>query len=243
MALAGDPNAVYSAIAVGLGAGLAVGAAVGLINGLGVALFRVTPFMMTLGMLSMAFGLALTLSGGSPVYGMPKEAGFLLAYARPLGIPVTMYFAAAVLIVVYVLLNWTRTGRYFYAIGSNYRAAQLSGVRTRVHIVFAYVLCGLLAAIAGTLLTARVLSGEANMGQDMVLASIAACVIGGVSLFGGVGGVGSAVMGAVFISLLTNGMNLVRVGSYLQQMVLGAVLILAIIIDQLRLSYADRRRS
>ena len=100
------------------------------------------------------------------------------------------------------------------------------------------MLCGLLAGATGVLLTARVQSGEANMGQELVLQSIAACIIGGVSLFGGIGRVGNVLLGVIFITLLTNGMNMVRIDGYLQQVVLGAVLILAIIADQTRLRIA-----
>lgn len=240
--LAADPSSVWLAISVGIAAGLATGAAVGVINGIGVAIFNVTPFMMTLGMLSIAFGLALTLSGGSPVYGMPPEFGTIFAYSKLLGIPMPIYIAMLVFLFAYVLLNWTSAGRYLYALGSNARAVHLSGIRGVSYLFLAYVLCGLLAGIAGVLLTARVQSGEANMGQELVLQSIAACVIGGVSLFGGIGRASNVILGAVFITLLTNGMNLVRIDGYLQQVVLGVVLILAIIADQTRLKYAGRQR-
>ncbi|MEA2779074.1 MAG: ribose transport system permease protein [Rhodospirillaceae bacterium] len=225
------------AIAGGVGAGLATGIAVGAVNGLGVTIFRVNPFMMTLGMLSIAFGLALTLSGGTPIYGMPASFGDFFGYGSLLGIPAPVCFTAVILVVVYLYLAKTRAGRYVYAIGSNNRAAELSGVNTRLHVFAAYVVSGVLAAAAGILLTARVGTGEANIGQDMVLQSIAACIIGGVSLFGGVGRVGNVVLSALFIALLTNGMNLVGIQSYTQQVVLGVVLISAIILDQLRLRY------
>jgi ribose/xylose/arabinose/galactoside ABC-type transport system permease subunit len=241
--LAADPGAVGLAIGIGITAGLATGAVVGVVNGVGVAVLKVTPFMMTLGMLSITFGLALTLSGGSPVYGMPKSFGNILGYSRLLGVPVPVYIAGAIVIFVYGLLNWMRVGRYFYALGSNPRAVHLSGIRVPSYLFLAYTLCGLLAGAAGVLLTARVLSGEANMGQELVLQSIAACVIGGVSLFGGIGRVGNVLLGAIFITLLTNGMNLIRVNGYLQQVVVGVVLIFAIVIDQMRLRRAGQLRA
>jgi ribose transport system permease protein len=240
---AADPGAHALALAVGMSAGVLTGAIVGAFNGIGVALFNVTPFMMTLGTLSIGFGLALTLSGGSPVYGMPAEFGDLFAYSRILGIPVPIYGAVGVFVATYILLNWTRAGRYFYALGSNRRAVHLSGIRTPAYLLLAYVICGLLAAISGVLLTARVQSGDANIGQELVLRSIAACVIGGVSLFGGIGRAGNVVLGAIFITLLTNGMDLVRVNGYLQQVVLGIVLIVAIIVDQARLRYSGQVRA
>jgi ribose transport system permease protein len=221
----------------GIASGLGTGVLVGAINGLGVAILRVNSFMMTLGMLSICSGVALTLSGGTPIYGLPPSFEDIFAYSSPLGIPSPVYFALGCVIAAYVYLTKTRPGRYIYAIGSNARAAELSGIRVRRHLTIVYMISGLLAAIAGILLTARVGTGESNMGQTMVLESISACVIAGVSLFGGVGRVVNVAMSALFISMLTNGMNLVGIQSYLQQVVLGVVLILAIVIDQLRLQY------
>lgn len=236
-AMAAFPDAPGLAIAIGMTAGLGTGVLVGMVNGVGVAILRVNPFMMTLGMSSIAFGMALTFSGGTPISGMPGGFGEGFAYSELFGVPMPMYFTVAIFIAAYVYLNWTRAGRYIYALGSNVRAAELSGVRTRLHTFLAYVLCSLLAAGAGILLTARVGSGEPTIGQDMVLQSIAACVIGRVSLFGGVGRIGNVVLGAFFISLLMNGMNLIGVQSYMQQVVLGVVLIFSIAIDQLRFKY------
>jgi ribose/xylose/arabinose/galactoside ABC-type transport system permease subunit len=224
-------------MACGIMAGLATGVAVGALNGLGVAILRVNSFVMTLGMLSICFGLALTFSGGTPIYGLPPAFEDIFAYSSPLGIPSPVYFALGCVAAAYVYLTKTRPGRYTYAIGSNARAAELSGIRVWHYLTIVYIISGLLSAIAGILLTARVGTGESNMGQTMVLESISACVIGGVSLFGGVGRVVNVAMSALFISMLTNGMNLVGIQSYLQQVVLGVVLILAIVIEQLRLRY------
>ena len=153
----------------GIGAGLGTGILAGAINGLGVAVLRVNPFMMTLGMLSICFGLALTFSGGTPIYGLPPSFEDIFAYSSPLGIPSPVYFALGCVIAAYVYLTKTRPGRYIYAIGSNARAAELSGIRVRRHLTIVYMFSGLLAAIAGILLTARVGTGEFNMGQSMVL--------------------------------------------------------------------------
>ncbi|MEX2297555.1 MAG: ABC transporter permease, partial [Dongiaceae bacterium] len=240
--LGASPDAVGLAMAAGIGAGLAVGVGVGVINGIGVALLRVPPFMMTLGMLSIAFGAALTLSSGSPIFGVPETYSLIFGYGRLFSIPAPVYFTAALFVIVYFVLNWTPAGRYFYALGSNRRAARLSGIKTTRYLLYAYIGSGVLAAIAGLLLTARTASGEATIGQDLVLQSVAACVIGGVSLFGGIGRVGNVLLGAFFISLLTNGMNLIQVESYVQQIVVGVVLILAIVVDQLRLRYGGHAR-
>jgi ribose/xylose/arabinose/galactoside ABC-type transport system permease subunit len=236
------PDAVVLAIAIGLLAGFAAGLSIGIVNGIGVALFNVSPFMMTLGMASIGFGIALYMTGGVPVYGMPSAFGDVFGFGSWLGIPAPVYFSVALILLLYLLVNWTRLGRYFYAVGGNIKAARLSGINTRLTLFTAYVLCGGMASISGLLLTARLETGEANIGASMPLESIAACVIAGVSLRGGVGRVENAVLGALFIGLIQNGMNLARIESYLQTVVIGILLILAVVADQLRLRYLTGAR-
>jgi ribose transport system permease protein len=228
------PHDIGAAVLLGILAGVGAGTAVGLVNGIGVAVFDVSPFMMTLGTASISFGIALTLTSGVPVYGMPDAFGNVFGFGQFLGVPTPVYVTLLLYLLLYVVLNWTPMGRYFYAIGGNFKASILSGINTRFHLFMAYVLCGLMAAIAGIVLTARLGTGEANIGASMPLDSIAACVIGGVSLRGGVGRLGSVVLGAVFIGLIQNGMDLARIESYLQEVVIGVLLILAVIADQLR---------
>jgi ribose transport system permease protein len=228
------PDAVVPAIAVGMLAGVAAGIAIAVFNGVGIALFNVSPFMMTLGMASVGFGISLYLTGGVPVYGMPPAFGKALGFGHLFNIPVPIYVTAALVLVMYFVLNWTRMGRYFYAIGGNLKASALSGINTRLYLFLAYVLCGTLTAVSGIMLTARLETGEANIGATMPLESIAACVIGGVSLRGGIGKLGNVVLGAIFINLVQNGMNLARIESYLQIVVIGVLLILAVVADQLR---------
>lgn len=237
-----DPDAVFLAITLGIVAGLLVGVAVGLFNGIGVAIFNVNSFVMTLGTLSIAFGLALTITGGLPVYGAPQAFSDIFAYGRLLGIPVPVVFTAGVFLLLYIVLNWTPLGRYLYAIGSNRRAARLSGINTTFYIIAAHVLCALMASVAGLLLTARVATGEAGLGEQLPLAALTACVIGGVSLWGGTGRLSGVVLGAFFISMLTNGMNLIGVNSYGQILVTGAALIVAVIADQFRLRVLGQRQ-
>jgi ribose transport system permease protein len=232
--VADNPDNVALAITFGVLAGLGAGTLVGVVNGLGVAVFNVSPFMMTLGTASISFGIALTLTSGTPVYGMPDEFGTIFGFGRVLDVPSPVIVTVVVFLAMYVLLGWTRMGRHFYAVGGNYKAAVLSGVQARFVLFMAYVLCGALAALAGILLTARLETGEANIGASLPLDSIAACVIGGVSLRGGVGQLGSVVLGAIFIGLIQNGMDLAQIQSYLQEVVIGALLILAVIADQLR---------
>jgi ribose/xylose/arabinose/galactoside ABC-type transport system permease subunit len=231
------PDAPLVAIAVGILAGIAAGTAVGLANGIGVAAFGVTPFIMTLGMSSVGFGIALYLTSGMPVYGMPVEFGNIFGFGLLLGIPVPIWVTAALVILTWIVVNWTPLGRYFYAVGGNPKAAQLSGINTRKTLFVTYILVGFLTAIAGMMLTARLDTGEANIGASMALESIAACVIAGVSLRGGLGRVENVVLGALFIVLVQNGMNLARIESYLQTVVLGLLLILAVIADRIRLRY------
>lgn len=231
------PEAAGLAIAIGCLAGIAAGTLIGLCNGIGVAFFGVSPFMMSLGMTSVGFGIALFLTGGVPVYGMPQAFGDIFGFGTWLGVPTPIYVAGLIALLLYVVLYRTPFGRYFYAVGGNAKAAALSGINTRATLFWTYVLCAALAAVAGMLLTARLDTGEANIGSSMPLQSIAACVIAGVSLRGGVGRLESVILGALFIGLVENGMNLARIESYLQTVVLGALLILAVIADQIRLRY------
>jgi ribose transport system permease protein len=223
------------AILMGCLAGIAVGLAVGLVNGIVVAYFKISSFMVTLGMSSMAFGAALILSNASPVTGMPQSFVINIGIGRWLGIPIPVFIAVGVAILFYFLLNWTKLGRHAYAIGGNEQAARVSGVAVERRTVALFMIGSGLAAVAGVLLTARISSGDPNIGADMPLQSISAAVLGGVSLFGGEGRVSGALIGAVFIVVLQNGMDLVRIESYVQLVVLGGLLIGALIIDRLRI--------
>ncbi len=231
------PDLVWLAILLGCLGGILAGTMVGVANGVGVAFFGVSPFMMSLGMTSVGFGIALFLTGGTPVYGMPQEFGDVFGFGTLFSIPTPIYVAALLAVVLFLVLNRTPFGRHFYAVGGNIKAAALSGISTRATLFWTYVLCAVMAAIAGMLLTARLDTGEANIGASMPLQSIAACVIAGVSLRGGIGRLENVVLGALFIGLVQNGMNLARIESYLQTVVLGALLILAVIADQIRLRY------
>ncbi|HEY9038289.1 MAG TPA: ABC transporter permease [Roseovarius sp.] len=228
------PDAVWLAIAIGALAGFGAAIVVGGINGIGVAVFEVSPFIMTLGVSSVGAGLALFLTGGIPVSGLPYAFGNVFGFGRLWGIPVPVIVAAICIALMWVLMSRTRLGAQIYAVGGNIKAAHLSAINTRRTLMVAYILCSLIAALTGLLLTARVESGEANLGGTIALESIAACVIAGVSLRGGLGRVENVVLGGFFIILVQNGMNLAQVSSYMQMVLLGALLILAVIFDQLR---------
>lgn len=226
------PDSPGLAIAAGIASGLVSGALVGLVNGWGTSVLRIPAFMMTLGMSSVVFGVTLLVSGGVPIYGLPPEFGEVFGFGRFMGMPVPVLVALAAVAVIYTLLEHTRFGRHLYATGGNQRAADLSGVRTRRVAMWAFVLSGLLSALSGLLLTARLDTGESNIGASMPLESIAACVIAGVALSGGVGRTLAVVVGTLLIVFVQNGMNLMQVGAYAQTMVIGAILIAAMALSR-----------
>ncbi len=224
----------WESVFIGCLAGLGASVGIGTINGIGVAIFRVPPFVMTLAMSSIVFGLSLTITGGTPIYGVPESFANVFGYGQIGGIAVPVWITVLCIAVMYIFINWTPMGRYLYAIGGNIRAAGLSGINTRFYLLGAYIISSVITGIAALLLTARLESGESNIGANYPLLSIAACAIGGVSLFGGVGRLSNVVLGAVFIILVQNGMNLLRINSYLQMVAIGMLLIVAIIADNFR---------
>ncbi|MBC57165.1 MAG: ABC transporter permease [Confluentimicrobium sp.] len=236
------PDAPGLAIVAGVAAGMLTGAVVGLINGIGIAVLSVSPFIMTVGMMSIATGVALTLSGGMPVYGMPREFGQIFSNASLNGLPVPVLYCIAVLLLGYYMLNWTVLGRRIYSLGGNLNATRLAGVNTTFFMVLTYVLCSVIVAFGAILLTARVNTGEATLGTTLLMESITACVIGGVSFFGGIGRISNVFLGAIFVTILTNGMNLLRIESYVQQIVLGVFLIAAVVVDQIRVRMLRQER-
>ncbi|MAM13556.1 MAG: ABC transporter permease [Rhizobiaceae bacterium] len=228
------PEAAFLVVTLGILTGFLAALAVGALNGLGVARFGVSPFIMTLGVQSMGAGVALFITGGVPIGGLPYAFGDFFGFGRIGGVPVPVVVAVLAIVVIWTLMNRTRTGARIYAVGGNVKAAKLSGINTARTLFTAYLLCALLASLSGVLLTARVESGETNLGGTIALESIAACVIAGVSLRGGIGRVESVVLGAFFIVLVQNGMNLMQIGSYMQMILLGGLLVLAVVIDQFR---------
>jgi len=218
-------------IAAGVLASLGCGLAVGLINGLVITRLKVFPFIATLATMSIASGLGLQLAGGVPVAGLPEEFGDL-AYELIAGIPVPVLIALLVLVIAWLVLDYTRLGRRIYAIGGNEQAARLSGIDVDVVKLAAYSASGLCAGVGSIILTARIASGQPALGASLPLESVAAVVLGGVSLFGGRGSVLGVALGVVFVSILANGLNLLNVSSYAQMMVIGAALILAVALDQ-----------
>lgn len=230
MVFAAFPDAPALSLLAGLCVALLIGAAAGLVNGIGISFLGIPPFMMTLGMGSVLFGITLFVSGGMPIYGMPPMLGQVFGFGRIAGFPVPALIALALVVVVYFVMEWTRFGRHLYASGGNPRAAMLSGVRISRVNIWAFAISGLLAALSGLLLTSRLGTGEANVGTSFPLESIAACVISGVALAGGQGRTLAVVLGTLLILLVQNGLNLMQVGAYAQTMATGAILIFAMAI-------------
>jgi len=220
--------AALAGVAVGLGAGLLVG----LFNGIAVAVFRVNPFVATLGSMNICLGIGTSLSDGKPVFGIPAEFNVPAYNLTVFGMPIAILYAIALGCLIHFVLKHTVLGRSFYVMGSNPRAAVLAGWPHRRYLALAYVVSALLTAVGALLLTARVGSGMPNLGGGLSLQTIAAAVIGGVSLAGGRGGVESAVIGAFFVTVLSNGMNLVQIGGYVQMLVMGAIVIAAVVLDR-----------
>jgi ribose transport system permease protein len=218
-------------IPAGILIGLLAGSLIGVVNGLVVTRLRVFPFIATLAMMSVVTGLALKISDGTPVAGLPPEFT-LIASTRLFGVPLPVGIALALLLLVYLFLKYTRIGRDIYAVGGNLQAAHLSGLNTKKLVLFTYVISAFCASIGAVILSARVGSGQPTIGSSLALESVAAVVLGGVSLFGGRGSVINVALGVAFVSLLSNGLNLLNVSSYTQMIVIGGALIVAVALDQ-----------
>ncbi|WP_442874025.1 ABC transporter permease [Aurantimonas sp. C2-4-R8] len=238
-----DRFAVAAADAAGnplifaVAAALAVGIAGGALQGLVITRLKVPPFVVTLGGLTAFRGAALLFSGGGPISGFsPAFTWWGQGRIGMVPIPVIIFLVAAIL--AHLVLRYTAFGKHVYATGGNARAAALNGVPTKRIVLSVYVISGFFCALAAFLLSARLNSAEAVAGLGLELTVIAAVVIGGTSLFGGVGGIFGTVVGALLIGVLTNGLVLLNVSSFVQQIVIGVILVAAVALDQ----YAAGRR-
>lgn len=217
-------------IVLAVAAALAVGALYGTLSGVMITWGRLPPFIATLGMMSIARGCALLFTEGRPVSGF--EAAFRsMATARIAGVPAPVFATAAVYLVGHVVLSETRFGRYVYALGGNEEATRLSGVNVRLYKTGVYAVSGLTSAIASVLLTARLNSAQPIAGMMYELDAIAAVVIGGTSLAGGEGSLAGTLIGALIMGVLRNGLNLLSVSSFMQQVVIGVVIVAAVLLD------------
>jgi ribose transport system permease protein len=211
-------------------AAIGVGVACGLVNGALVSWGGLPPFIVTLGMMSVARGAALLVTEGRPVSGF--DAGFRsLATGEVLWIPSPVLVTALVYVLAHLVLTQTTFGRYVYAIGGNEEATRLSGVHVRLHKTLIYAVSGLMSAVAAIILTARLNSAQPIAGMMYELDAIAATVIGGTSLMGGEGTLAGTLVGALIMGVLRNGLNLLGVSSFLQQIVIGGVIVGAVLVD------------
>jgi ribose/xylose/arabinose/galactoside ABC-type transport system permease subunit len=234
--LAGSPLAVPAAVLAMLATGLAVGA----VNGVAVSRLRMPPFLATLAATTFAGGFAIWLTRSAGIAGLP--GGFRALGAGHLGpFPAALLVVLPLAVAAHALLERTVAGRWLFAIGGNARTARVSGVPVERATLFAYLACGACAAVASVLYTARLETGSPVLGQRLFLDVIAAVVIGGTSLFGGRGSVAGAVLGALFITLLDNGLNLMGLSSFSVLMVKGAVILAAALVDAARERLAEAR--
>jgi ribose transport system permease protein len=222
------------ATSVAVIAGLLVGALLGAGNGLLITRGGIPPFIATLGVMTIARGATLVYTDGRPITGMTE--GFRQIGGGYLGaIPIPVIIMALVVLTVYVILTRMKLGRYIYAIGGNQEATRLSGINTGTYTLIVYTLGGVLSALSGIVLTSRLNSAQPTAGMGFELDAIAAVVLGGTSLAGGVGGVMGTLVGAMIIGVLDNGLNLLNVSSFYQQIAKGTVILLAVLLDRKKL--------
>ncbi len=219
------PASIALALVCGCGWGLA--------NGLLITQLRINPFIVTLGTLGIARGITLIISNGLPVHRIPKEFAFI-GEGNLLGVPFVLWILVVCAALTHVILEHTRMGRYVFAIGSNPEAAWYTGIPVAFHTTAVYAYGGVLCGLAGMIEASRLMTGQPTAGQGYELQVIAAVVIGGGSLRGGEGSVPGTLVGAFIMGLLANGSDLLGISPYLQQAIIGAVIILAVAVDELR---------
>jgi len=225
----GQASPAIVAMLMALLAGMVLGA----VNGVLIAKWKVAPFVVTLGMLSIGRGITYIYTNGMPIPNIEKSFLFI-GQGDIAGIPVPIFLFAGVFLLALLVLRRTRFGRYVYAVGGSERSARISGVNTRLVIFFVYVISGLLAALGGTIITARTTAGLPQAGVSYELDAIAAVVIGGTSLAGGQGTLLGTLIGALIIGVINDGLDLLHVSSYYQQVIKGVIIISAVLLDSLR---------
>jgi len=219
-------------VAWGIASALLCGLACGTTNGLLVTVGRIPAFIATYGMLWIAHGLGYVFMKGEVIYGLPEAFRFIGAgFIGPIPVPVVV--AVGLLIALHVMLHGTVLGRSIYAIGGNPNAARLSGMPIHRRLTTVYALSGLLSGFAALVVIARVNAADSSLGEDMLLPAIAAVCLGGTSLFGGVGGIVGTAIGSLILALVLNGMNLLGVETFWQSGVMGAIILVSVLADQL----------
>ena len=218
-------------IPVAIFLGLLIGTVCGLFNGLVISQFKVPAFIVTLAMMNMAKGIAYIYSGGRST--RITDKGFIAIGSGKLFnfIPLPVVYMIILIIVFTVLLNKTKFGTHIYAVGGNRESAYLSGIPIKKTEIIVYTLAGFLAAFAGLVLCSRMFSGQPSVGEGYELDAIAACVLGGVSMSGGIGSISGTIFGAIIIGIVSNGLNLMGVSSFWQLLVKGIIILIAVLID------------
>ena len=206
------------------------GLAVGIANGIGVAVGNLPPFIMTLGTMTAVRGLALVVSGGKPVIGISPQYKAVAASTIG-GIPMLALYLAVIIAVCFFVLAKTVYGRRVYACGGNLLAAKVSGINTTLIRISTFAIAGLLAGLSGFLMTSRVTIGQPTAAESYEMDAITACVVGGVSMSGGVGKPWGVVVGCLLITVIANGLDIMGVSSHWQRIVKGAIIVLAVLID------------
>ena len=232
-------NALNFPWPIGIALCLLTGCFCGAVNGFLNTKAGIPAFIATLGMLGVARGLALVLTNGVPVYGLPDPVVFI-GQGRPLGVPTPVFVFLILAAVAHFTLAFTKFGKYALVIGDNEGAARAMGIRVERHRVLLYTLSGGMAGVAGLLFVARVNSGDPTAGFSYELTAITAAILGGSNLFGGRASVAGTLIGALVMGVLQNGLNLLAVSSFYQQMAIGTVLVAAVWLDQLNRARATR---
>lgn len=221
--------------------GIVVGALCGLINGVLIAYFNVIPMICTVSTMTALRGLAFILTGGQPVYGLPTSFAFLGAsrviptQTMPNGaVPVIVIFTTIVVVIMHILLSKTVFGRHVFAVGSNSNVAHLSGINVKKINLISYIICGVMAGLCGVCIASKLQNGQPNSGNGYEMFAIASTVLGGTSLSGGSGSVARAMFGCAVIAVIKTGMDLLNIYSYWQNVVIGAIIIIAVVLDMMQ---------
>lgn len=235
-----DPSLTMelSVVMLSIAGAILVGTLCGLVNGFVIVCMKVPPFIATLGMMGIARGLALTIAGGKTLYSFPPSLRYLgngkIAVTESFNLPVPVIIAFFVVMMSYYALTQTQFGRQTYALGGNREAVRLSGINVSRLEIRAYIINGGLAALGAVILVGRLNAAQPIAGEGYELDAIAATVIGGTSLAGGIGSVIGTAIGALIMGVLQNGLTLLNVASYSQRLIIGVVIILAVFLDQVR---------
>ncbi len=208
-----------------------VGTILGTFNGLVISKLRIPPFIATLAMLSIARGAALTFTGGVPLFGLESPLIQWLSEGKVVGIPASVLVAALGFVLTYILLNRTKFGTYTYAIGGNETATRWAGIPVDRYKILIYAFSGLMFGLTALVLTGRVISGQPLLATGLELDTIAAVCIGGTSLFGGVGSLTGTLWGVLLVGVLNNGLNLLGISSFVQRIIIGFTILLAVLVS------------